>query len=726
MITRTIYSKYIKLIQNQQLLEYQNKSMTALLHDYKRLIDEKDNFIIQLEGRNKGLTELIARLGNEMSNLHESVALICSNYGISANTDSNNMLDLLNKIFKNEYSLNEHGKIVTDSIVPNVTNLINTLCGLVKEVNSGNYGETQIAKENSSLKESNSELTKRMAAMTDERNDILIRAEIAEANVARLEADIKDKNDYIESLNDRIKTLTVKVKSHPILPYIFYSFEKIGEHECICHICESGMKKDILIAGRSDEELNDLNATERESLLNMEVEELRKNNSILLDKIEQLKFDYIVTDEKILNSKPFQYLLSQADMMVKEIENLNMLNLDLQKTRNEALKDKDNEMRNYETRLIEVIDKLEARIIELTRENENLKISYQEQDLRIKNIQNLLSAKETVDISKLCNEFEEDKKNLLKDKEQLRLKTLEQEAIIEDYKNQIDEIERKEFKCRQEVDKYKIRLSGYEQLNIQDGSLVVKYDKFDIREREEMKRSIASKKEAIVKHEAKIKSLKAEIQAKDEANERLINDMVLNEQGLEELNKKNKEQLICIQDNTEKIAKMTNEKSKDLHTIKLLNEVKEILDKRLRDQEDMIQTLMEINKKNEYDISVMKDIKIKEEQEMKLKNDELESLKKRYIDIHKNNEELRNKYDEINNALKVSQANSSKHLVQYEQLKTKYENLCKYRNIVNEGKTMTYDELLKENNTLTLENDSYRVFLINLGNSKMQSLQDKK
>jgi hypothetical protein len=330
----------------------------------------------------------------------------------------------------------------------------------------------------------------------------------------------------------------------------------------------------------------------------------------------------------------------------------------------------------------------------------------------------LLKAKETIDITKLYQEFDDEKNKMISKLESYKNKNCELLKEVEELREQNDSLEKREFKLKQEVEKFKIKL-GDEKLEYQDGVLCMKFDKHDPRERDEMKRSIASKREAIALLDKKYLKLKLSLQTEIENSEKLINDLELNEKGLEELNKKNKSLLLQLQENNEKMAKMTNEKSKDLHTIKLLNEEKDILDRRMKDQEALIQTYQELNKKFEQDLAILKEIRLKEDQEYRQKSEEIESLKKTIISYYKNNEELRGTYENALSALNISQGNSAKNLTNYEQLKIKYENLCKIKNIYNEytGKAQSYEDLVKENGILTCEVDTYRVYIFNLGNT---------
>jgi hypothetical protein len=695
--------------------------MCALLTEKRRLLEEKTQSIIKLESRNQFLNDLFSIIGIELINLNKSVSIILNQYNINPTGNSANMLEILTNVYKDEIKIAEESmKETMDNIGQNVKSLVDTMCKLIGDANSCR-GSGDLAAENNLLREKNTELLNNMAAFTEERNKILKDAEMANANAIKLKEEIREKNIYIDGLNEKIQTLFIKVKTHPAMPYINYNEDKIAEHECICHICEKGFKREEHIVYTSipsdnpDIEISFLNQIERETLFTKELEALKNQNTILVGYIEKLKFDLHVTEERFINSKPFQYLVSQAELMMRDIDTLKEHNLELQKQKNEIIKEKELEIRNYETRLVDVVSKLETKIIELTRLNESYKIENEVLSLKFESVQNLLKAKETVDITKLYKEFDDEKTKIIKQYEIYKDQNIKLNSIIEELRKENDLLERNELKARNEVEKYKIRLQPHEDLDLQeDGSIGMKFEKFDAREREEMKRSIASKRESLNLLDKKYTKLKLTLQTEKENSERLIKDLELNEKGLEELNKSNKSLLMQLQENTDKIARMTNEKSKDLHTIKLLNEEKDILEKRIRDQDIIIQSYLELNKKLEQDITILKDIRLKEEQEKLCKNEEIENLKKTVINYHKNNEEIRNIHETAINALNISQTNSAKHLSQYEQLKIKYENLCKIKNIYNDpnGKPQTYDDLQKEIGILSCEVDSYRVFFL--------------
>jgi hypothetical protein len=293
--------------------------MSALLHDNRRILDEKLQTINKLESKNQQFVKLFAIIGSELNNLNSSVAIILEQYNCNPTGNPENMLDILTKIFKNQnIVVEEDMKQITDSIAQNAKSLVDILCRLISEANSGTREEGDLAIENNTLRQKNTELLNSLSAFTEERNMILMEGQVANANAIKIMQELSEKNVYIDELNDKLKNLTIKVKSHPLMPYINYSEEKVAEHECICHICEKGMKREehIIYTSAPSEnqnlEIAYLNQSERECLLQKELEQIKNQYSVLIEYIEKLKFELQVTEERFISSKPFQYLVSQA------------------------------------------------------------------------------------------------------------------------------------------------------------------------------------------------------------------------------------------------------------------------------------------------------------------------------------------------------------------------------------------------------------------------------
>lgn len=232
-----------------------------------------------------------------------------------------------------------------------------------------------------------------------------------------------------------------------------------------------------------------------------------------------------------------------------------------------------------------------------------------------------------------------------------------------------------------------------------------------MKEREDMKRSMKKQSNQIMELDKKVTILQNELDRERMNSESLINELELNEKGLGELNQKLKTYLNQVNEMNEKTAKMTNEKTKDMQTIKLLNDLKNSMETRLSQLESEVEIRTELIKKYETDNIILKDLKQKQEMQVRLKEDESDILKKDVLKYAKQSDENKIAHESTLKALNVTENNSKKHLTHYEQLKIKYESLCKIKNIDNKVGVMSYEELVKETNVLQMEVNNFRVYI---------------
>lgn len=537
---------------------------------------------------------------------------------------------------------------------------------------------------------------------------------------------LKEQNEKITQLNSKIFSLTRKVNTNPALPYI--NFEKamfnklIDSHTCICHICGNEINtsgnstiqpscNNISCIAENKEvkvNMNDNNTIntniEDLLLLSNENENLKTRIAELIEANEKMKIDSAVTENKILSSKAFKSLYSQAEVLFKEIDQLKETNHELQREKYDMAKDKEIEMKNEEKKFNEKRLELEKQILDFKKRNESNMQTINNLNVKIETLENLLKAKSSQEIESLFRNFDLEKEKWTNRLELIKEQKKEYSKKYEDEYSKNLSNERLIIKLNSEIEKLRQNLSKYENIEKEE-----KYEKFDIKERDKMKRDLRRQEDKINLYERNLKDLKTEIQMERDNGEKLISELEVNEKGLDELNKKLKTLMNQMLESNEKMAKMTNEKIKDMHTIKLLNEEKENLDNLIKEKEAIIQNYLEYTKKIEANQNTNKDLITKLEQELKLKEEEFESVKNETKQISKNSEQNRIAYEETLKALNDSQQISSRASANFEQMKAKYEELCKLKKLDSSLIGKSFEGIAKENEVLTLENKKYKV-----------------
>jgi DNA repair exonuclease SbcCD ATPase subunit len=692
-------------------LEYQNKCLVGLIEDQKRLIVEKDSEIQNLGRKNNILLSEFNKICSSLVYLKNSTSHFLNQYNVNLNLNLNvgyNLpLDILTNLLKNIENnnlANEEDPLnqVLKTIQTSIEELVSTLVKLINKEYSVNGNDDKII-----------ELQNNLAVFMKERGTYEEELNKAKLTCAQLEEEIRQSKLEKIDLNEKIKRLMIRVQSHPFMPVIGYEkfLDKIEAHNCVCNLCANEMRKSETPKRENQEQLDTAALTKQEydAVNQSEIDGLKASNEKLLGCIEKLKLELEVTEERFINSKTFQYLVSQAESLYNQLDGLKDSNAELQRQRIELLKEKENELKAYEIKVYEIITKYEERILEISALNEASRLKIEAMENKIEGLMGLIKAKDTLDIKKLVTEYEEEKQKLNKKYEACRLEKEEFSRKCLELTEQIELYDGRVLRLTQEVEKLKISLSKHENVQFSnDGTFIANNEKFSQQEREEFKRNLNSKKEIIAKLEAKVKKCKQDLANELKNNENLLNEAVLTEAYIEQLKTKENTLKVEMKELRETMAKMTSEKSKDNLTVKLLNEQKELLEAKLKEQETQIENYLELNKKLEHDISVLNYIKKKEENQEKLKLDENEGLRKDLTKAHKTIEEYRLQAEQTNQALAKSLENSAKYLTNYEQLKVKFENLCKLKNVSSESQ-MTSEEVEKELKFLQIENRNFKV-----------------
>jgi hypothetical protein len=175
--------------------------------------------------------------------------------------------------------------------------------------------------------------------------------------------ELQSKNQEIIAQNEKLKKkqdlLARKLATTPMIPYIRYErqhFDKtIDQHTCICNICGCDLvkpekKEETVVA--SENKIEAQQVSENEQTLKIEIDMLTRDKNTLLETIENMKLDLVVSEERFIKSKPFEYLVLQAEEMMKQLDHLRDINTKLQKDRIELLQVRENEISEIEVLLL--------------------------------------------------------------------------------------------------------------------------------------------------------------------------------------------------------------------------------------------------------------------------------------------------------------------------------------------------------------------------------------
>ena len=381
------------------------------------------------------------------------------------------------------------------------------------------------------LKKKDNEITQRYLSLK-ENNYIASFKElsVAKNNIIKIEAQFKEKIIQYDEQNQKLQTITRKYNTNPIIPYITMEkshFEKnIPNHSCICYICGeqcslSNKENNSIEVKNSSEDFNQAGSTvpiqqasvtsvkddvgnqndinkasstlncnnqvsENDNSLIFELEYLRKNKEELLEIIEKQKLELKVSEERFIKSKPFQLLMSQAESMMQQLDHLKELNLTLIKQKLEIEFSKDNEIKIIEASLLEKKSEAEKKYLEVLKLYEEAKINLNNLSLKVENLENSLKAKENVDLNAMFDAQEVEKQKLVKQIETLKKEKKDLIKKSDDENERADTNEKLVVKLNTEIDRLKQNLKE-EGIDPNSKQAI---QKFDVREREEMKLSI--------------------------------------------------------------------------------------------------------------------------------------------------------------------------------------------------------------------------------------------
>ena len=619
------------------------------------------------------------------------------------------------------------------NLVKNMETLINKLLPIIK-LNEEQYEklfiniDEEIASKNKEQEEIINDLNKSLNNYKMEIESIKSQNEINKSKLNELQ-------EKIENLNSENFKLHRKINTHPLMPLLVLEAQclnkSIEQHNCTCMLCgkkfneenqnennkegnneqnniqsENLNNDNIQNLDKNSEIKNENNINnkiniENNTKENEAMEELSKENEALRKKIRELHDNLEnnsrsieITEDNILESKIFQSLISQAENILTKLEKMKEINNNLQKENNSLNQKKENEIVQISNSFNEQLEKCSQKLLESSKIIEKNKSTIQILMNKIESVENLLKEKETFNINVIYDSFKKERDNLMKKIEVIKTQKKDYLNKYDDecLKNQTNELTI--CKLKNEVNNLRIIINS----NKIEEKKLLQYE---------------LNKEVIKNEQEKLEIYKKE-------NERLkyqLSKERINSENLEELNEMAQKNITDLNSNIKNLknkldeekeiqSKLSNEKIEAKQTINFLMEMKEVLEKKNEVFKEQIENYRIYTKKMEDELEVQKQLNNSLEEGQKLNEKDIETLKALNVENLKTIErekilrdDLQNKYNEIKNWKK-------KQLIDYEVLKTKYEDLCKYKQF--DPNSVNVENLSKENEDLKLENQKYR------------------
>ena len=619
------------------------------------------------------------------------------------------------------------------NLVKNMETLINKLLPIIK-LNEEQYEklfiniDEEIASKNKEQEEIINDLNKSLNNYKMEIESIKSQNEINKSKLNELQ-------EKIENLNSENFKLHRKINTHPLMPLLVLEAQclnkSIEQHNCTCMLCgkkfneenqnennkegnneqnniqsenlnnDNSQNLDKNSEIKNENNINNKINIENNTKENEAMEELSKENEALRKKIRELHDNLEnnsrsieITEDNILESKIFQSLISQAENILTKLEKMKEINNNLQKENNSLNQKKENEIVQISNSFNEQLEKCSQKLLESSKIIEKNKSTIQILMNKIESVENLLKEKETFNINVIYDSFKKERDNLMKKIEVIKTQKKDYLNKYDDecLKNQTNELTI--CKLKNEVNNLRIIINS----NKIEEKKLLQYE---------------LNKEVIKNEQEKLEIYKKE-------NERLkyqLSKERINSENLEELNEMAQKNITDLNSNIKNLknkldeekeiqSKLSNEKIEAKQTINFLMEMKEVLEKKNEVFKEQIENYRIYTKKMEDELEVQKQLNNSLEEGQKLNEKDIETLKALNVENLKTIErekilrdDLQNKFNEIKNWKK-------KQLIDYEVLKTKYEDLCKYKQF--DPNSVNVENLSKENEDLKLENQKYR------------------
>ena len=629
-------------------------------------------------------------------------------------------------------SENEYGPML--NLVKNLEILINKLLPIIK-LNEDQYEkiftniDEEIGNKSKEQEELIENLNKNISNYKTEIEELKSKNEINQSK-------LNEYQEKIENLNTENFKLNRKINTHPLMPLLVIEGQcldkPVQEHNCICIVCGKNFNKENPEGNnkegdktsnnknlndnlnnnnksndkKNSEAKNDSNGNNKNNPqnnskdneafdeLSKENEALRKRIRELHENLEEISGKNEITEENILGSKHFQSLISQAENILSKLEKMKEINNNLQKQNNNLNQIKENEILQISNSFNEQLEKCSQKLLESAKTIEKNKSTIQLLMNKIESLENLLKEKESFNINIIYDSFKKERENLLKKIEVIKTQKKDYLNKYDDecLKNQTNELTIN--KLKNEINNLKAMINS----NKMEEKKIFQYDL-----NKEMIKNEQEKIEIYKKENERLKSQLSKERMNSESMEEL-NEMA--QKNITDLNTTIKNLKNKLDEEKENQSKLSNEKSETKQTISFLTEMKEVLEKKNEVFKDQIENYVVYTKKMEAELEMQKTLNNSLEEEKKLNEKDIEILKSHNVENLKTIErekilrvDWQSKYNEIKNWQK-------KQLIDYEVLKTKYDDLCKYKQF--DPNKINVEDINKENEVLKLENQKFR------------------
>ena len=753
------------LFQSDSLLEYQNKSLCTLITDLKEKLKSKEESYNILSSQFNSTIEFLNIFTSTINSLNDEISKALNKNKISFDTLNKDDVDKKKKIFssvsqylndllekskekKEEKNSNNNksthdsnnNKIIIDNmddeemkdaneknkdknknkeyeplvnLSRNLTFLIDNLIPILK-LNETQYEnlfsniDEEIAKRNKELEEISDELNKNLS------NVKLNLDKYKSENVLQL-TKISNLEEKVETLTQEKFKLNRKLNTFPPMPLLvvegYANGKPVGQHDCICVICSKVMKEnqnsnnnnEIEKQSNKEEEKkdNEMNIEKENIKTKEEMEEIIKENEALKKKIQELHENLEdisgkteITEENILNSKHFQSLISQAENILLKLEKMKEINNNLQRENNSLNQKKENEILQLSNSFNEQLEKSSQKLLEMSKTIEKNKTTIQLLMNKIESNENLLKEKEVFNINIFYDSFKKERENLIQ-----KIDILETQK--KDYMNKYEDECLKSKTSQIQISLLKNDINNLKIIMNSNKNEDKKMMQYDLN-----KEAIKNEQEKVEIYKKEIERLKNEILKERKNYQGLaeLNDM--SQKNITELNTTIKNLKNKIDELNQNFSKVLNEKTESKQTISFLTEMKEVLEKKNEVFKEQLDNYSIYTKKMEDELEMQKKLNNSLEEAKKLNEKDIEILKSKNIENLKNIDKEKMMKDDLQNKFNELKNNKKKVAIDYDVLKTIYDDLCKAKQF--DPNSIDVENINKENEVLKLENQKFR------------------
>lgn len=751
------------LFQSETLLEYQNKSLCTLVTDLKEQLKSKEESYDKLSSKFNSTIDFLNIFTSTINSLNEEILNALSKNKISLDSINEENLEnkkqkfssisqFLQELFTKKEPKEEKiqtnkqshhhssNKIIIDNIddeemkdsqdlekekekefeplinlSKNMDLFINNLIPILK-LNEEQYEkifpnvDEDISKRNKELEEMLEDLNKNL---TNYKTNL---EKMKSENILN-KSKITDLEEKVENLSQEKFKLNRKLNTFPSMPLLvvegYAKGKPIEQHECLCVICGKAMKENQNLnnsenngenkTNKEEEEKkeNEMNIEKENLKNNEEMEELVKENEALKKRIQELHENLEdisgkteITEENILSSKHFQSLIAQAENILIKLEKLKEINNNLQKENNSLNQKKENEILQISNSFNEQLEKSSQKLLEMAKTIEKNKTTIQLLMNKIESNENLLKEKDSFNLNIFYDSFKKERENLIQKIDFLETQKKDYINKYEDecLKNQTNQLNISIL--RNEINNLKIIMNS----NKNEDKKMLQYDL--------NKEAIKNEQEKVEIYKKDIDRLKNEILKERKNSQGLTELNEMSQKNITELNTTIKNLKNKIDELNQNFSKVLNEKTESKQTISFLTEMKEVLEKKNEVFKEQLDNYSIYTKKMEDELEMQKKLNNSLEEAKKLNEKDIEILKSKNIENLKNIDKEKMMKDDLQNKFNELKNNKKKMAIDYDVLKTKYDDLCKAKQF--DPNSIDVENINKENEVLKLENQKFR------------------